>query len=336
MRQGGFGEDIQIPEIRIPRIRGGILRTIVLVLFALIVVFSTFYTVGPEEIGVVLRFGHFVRTTDPGLHLRLPLGIETVTKVPVQRQLKEEFGFRTLSAGVRSQYSERGFAGEANMLTGDLNAADVEWVVQYRIADPYMFLFRVRNVRETLRAMSEAVMRRVVGDRTVNEVLTVGRQEIADVVEQQLQDLCDQYETGIKVEQVVLQDVNPPDQVKPSFNEVNQAQQERERLINEAQAEYNQVIPRARGEAEQTIQQARGYALERVNSSQGDSARFVAMFEEYRRAPEVTRRRIYLETMNQILPQVAQKIVIDDGLQGVLPLLNLQPSTGRTSGQGGQ
>jgi membrane protease subunit HflK len=164
-----------------------------------------------------------------------------------------------------------------------------------------------------------------VGDRTVNEVLTIGRQEIADLVEIQLQGLCDQYETGIKVEQVVLQDVNPPDQVKPSFNEVNEAQQERETLINEAQSEYNRVIPRARGEAQQTIQEARGYALERINTARGDSARFVAVFDEYRKAPDVTRTRIYLETMNSILPQVSKKIVVDDDLKSLVPLLNLEP-----------
>jgi membrane protease subunit HflK len=212
------------------------------------------------------------------------------------------------------------------MLTGDLNAAVVEWVVQYRIVDPYKYLFRVRNVRDTFRDMSEAVMREVVGDRTVNEVLTVGRQQIADLVEQDLQALCDQYENGIKVEQVVLQDVNPPDPVKPSFNEVNQAQQEKEKLINEAQSEYNKVIPRARGEAQQTIQEAEGYALNRVNTARGDSARFVAVFNEFTKAPEVTRRRIYLETMNKILPQVKGKIVVDQDLRSVLPLLNLQPA----------
>ena len=195
--------------------------------------------------------------------------------------------------------------------------------MQYRIVDPYKFLFRVRNVRETLRAMSEAVMRKAVGDRTVNEVLTVGRQEVADLVEQDLQALCDQYETGIKVDQVVLQDVNPPDPVKPSFNEVNQAQQEREKLINEAQSEYNRVIPRARGEAMQTISEAEGYALERLNVARGDSSRFVAIYDAYRRAPEVTRTRIYLETMDEVLPKVRQKIVVDSDVRGILPLLNL-------------
>jgi membrane protease subunit HflK len=303
------------------------LRGLVLPVLAIILVFSSVYTVGPEQVGVVQRFGRYVRTTDPGLQFRIPLGIEAVTKVPVQRQLKQEFGFRTTVAKVRSEFSTQGFEPEANMLTGDLNAAQVEWVVQYRVVDPYKFLFRVRNVQETFRDMSEAVMQKVVGDRTVNEVLTVGREEVADLAEQQLQGLCDRYETGLKVEQVVLQDVNPPDPVKPSFNEVNQAQQEREKLINEAQSEYNRVVPRAEGEALKAIQEAEGYALDRVNRAQGDSARFVALFEAYRSAPEVTRKRIYLETMNDVLPKVSRKIVVDEDLKGLLPLLNLEGSS---------
>jgi membrane protease subunit HflK len=326
MSERGFGGgEFKIPNLRIPSVTSGAARWIIGGIVVLILAISTFYTIGPEETGVVLRLGRYDRATDPGLHARLPLGIEKVVKVPIERQLKEEFGFQTVSAGVRSQFSARGREAEANMLTGDLNAAVVEWVVQYRIVDPYKFLFRVRNVRSTFRDMSEAVVRYVVGDRTVNEVLTIGRQEIADLVEIQLQGLCDQYETGIKVEQVVLQDVNPPDQVKPSFNEVNEAQQERETLINEAQSEYNRVIPRARGEAQQTIQEARGYALERINTARGDSARFVAVFDEYRKAPDVTRTRIYLETMNSILPQVSKKIVVDDDLKSLVPLLNLEP-----------
>ncbi len=324
MRPVNFdGQQVNIPQIRIPRFRGGFLRWVITGIVVLILVLSSFYTVGPEEIGIVLRLGEFVRTTQPGLHLKLPVGIETVTKVPVQRQLKAEFGFRTLQAGVRSQFATRGLEGESNMLTGDLNAAVVEWVVQFRIVDAYKFLFRVRGVIETFRAMSEAVMREIVGDRTVNEVLTIGRQEVAAEVERKLQLMCDQYETGIKVEQVVLQDVNPPDAVKPSFNEVNEAQQKRETLINEAQSDYNRVIPRARGEAEQTIQEAEGYALDRINRARGDSARFVAVFDAYRQAPEVTRARIYLETMNEILPKVTRKVIVDDEVRSVLPLLNL-------------
>ena len=331
MRQVEFdGQRVNIPNIKIPRIGGGAFRWVLLLLIAVILLFTSVYTVGPEEIGVVLQFGKFVRTTDPGLHMKIPFGIEMVTKVPVQRQLKDEFGFRTLRAGVRSQFATRGYEGESLMLTGDLNAAVVEWIIQFRVVDPYKYLFRVRNVLGTFHAMSEAVMRKTVGDRTVNEVLTVGRAEIASEVETQLQELCDQYETGIKVEQVVLQDVNPPDEVKPSFNEVNQAQQEREKLINQAQSEYNKVVPRAAGEAQQTIQEARGYALDRVNRARGDSARFVAFYESYRSAPEVTRKRIYLETMSVILPQVDRKIIIDDDLRGILPLLNLNnPNEGK-------
>ncbi|MCK5406196.1 MAG: FtsH protease activity modulator HflK [Candidatus Krumholzibacteria bacterium] len=332
MSQSGFGDELKIPKIQIPKLPGGAIRGIIIAVVLLLVAVSSFYTVGPEEIGVVLRLGKFVRTTDPGLHAKLPFAIERVIKVPVQRQLKEEFGFQTVSAGIRSQFSVRGRESEANMLTGDLNAAVVEWVVQYRIVDAYKYLFRVRNVRETFRAMTEAVMRKIVGDRTVNEVLTVGRQEISDLAKQELQALCDQYETGIKVEQVVLQDVNPPDPVKPSFNEVNQAQQEREKLISEAQSDYNKVIPRARGEAQQTIQEAEGYALSRVNTARGDSSRFVSIYDQYRRAPEVTRKRIYLETMSRILPQVKRKIVIDGDNKSVLPLLNLE-AVGKGGGE---
>jgi membrane protease subunit HflK len=332
MNDGHIGDHFDLDKLSLPPRRpdlpanaGSLVRWGALGLFVIIFLVSAMYTVDPEEVGIVLRLGKYVRSTGPGLHIKMPFRLERAIKVPIQRQLKEEFGFRTVTPGVRSQFSTRGYTGESNMLTGDLNAAVVEWVVQYRIVDAYKYLFRVRNVQLTFRDMSEATMRRVVGDRTVNEVLTVGRQEIADLVLQELQGLCDQYDTGIKVDQVVLQDVNPPDPVKPSFNEVNEAQQERERLINQAQSEYNKVIPRARGEAEQSIRQAEGYAVDRVNRAQGDSARFVAFFDAYQQAPEVTRKRIYLETMNEILPKVSRKVVIDENLTGVLPLLNLNP-----------
>ena len=320
---GRFGDGPEGPEIKLPQVSGRVIRNVVLGLAVLIGLLTSFYQVEPEEVALVLRFGQYVRSSDPGLHLKLPLGFESVQKVPVQRQWKEEFGFRTVKAGVRSQFATRGYAEEANMLTGDLNAAMVEWVVQYRVVDPYKFLFKVRQPRDTFRSMTEAVMRAIVGDRTVNEVLTVGRAEVASEVQLALQGLCDQYEIGISVDQVVLQDVNPPDPVKPSFNEVNEAQQEREKLINQAQSEYNRVIPRAQGEALQTIQEAEGYALQRINEARGDSARFVALFREYRKAPDVTRTRLYLETMAAVLPQVEGKVIVDGDLQSVLPLLNL-------------
>lgn len=323
----------KVPEL--PRIPASGLRTALLILLAVVIAFSSIYTIEPEEEGVVLRFGKFARVSGPGLHFKLPLGIERVRTVPVQRQLKQEFGFRTVRAGVQSQ-SVRGREelGQSNMLTGDLNAAVVEWVVQYRIEDPRAYLFEVRSVEATLRHMSEAVMRQVVGDRTVDEVLTIGRQEVADLVEERLQELSNQYENGIRIEQVVLQGVNPPPAVQASFNEVNQAEQERETKINQAQQQYNEVIFRARGEAQQTISNAEGYALDRVNRSQGEAARFNSLYAEYRKAPDVTRRRIYLETMNEILPKMGNKTILDGGLEGVLPLIDLQAAGGAAAAAG--
>ncbi|UCE02674.1 MAG: FtsH protease activity modulator HflK [Candidatus Latescibacterota bacterium] len=309
-----------LPMDRIPM--RNVLR-IVAVLIGVVLLFLTFFQIEPEEVGVVLRFGKYVRTASPGLNLRVPI-VERVYKVPIQRQLKDEFGFRTVRAGVRTQYARGSFLEESLMLTGDLNTVVVEWIVQYKVKDPVQYLFKVRSVRDTFRDLSEAVMREVVGDHSVNEVLTVRRQEIEDQAKLALQDLCDQYEMGIDVQVAVMQDVNPPDPVKPSFNEVNQAIQEKETLINEAWSEYNQEIPRAEGEAKRTIEAAEGYAIQRVNNANGDAARFVALYDEYRKAPEVTRRRLYLETMSKVLPRVGRKLVVDESQTGVLPLLNLQ------------
>jgi membrane protease subunit HflK len=310
-------------QMKVPNVPSNFIRLGVIGVIVIIVLYSSFFTISPEEVGVILRFGKFSHIAEPGLNFKIPFA-DDLEKVPVQRQLKEEFGFRTESPGIRTRYSEASFLDESLMLTGDLNAAEVEWIVQYRISDPYKYLFKVRATRSTFRAMTEAVMREIVGDRTVNEVLTVGRQEISMAVQIMLQELCDQYETGIRVDQVVLQDVNPPDRVKPSFNEVNQAQQEKERMINEAQTEFNQIIPKARGQAEQLIQEAEGYALERVNKAEGEAARFAALFNEYRRAKDVTRQRIYLETLNKILPNVGQKLIVDENIKGLIPLLDLK------------
>ncbi|MDZ7695068.1 MAG: FtsH protease activity modulator HflK [Balneolaceae bacterium] len=300
------------------------------VIFAL--AFASFYTVDPEEVGVVMRFGEFTRTAESGLNFKIPL-VEEVQIVPVERQLKLEFGYRTTSAGVQSTYQKEGYRDESLMLTGDLNLADVEWVVQYRVDDPYQFLFKVRNPDQTLRDMSEAVVRQIVGDRTVNEVLTVGRAEVATRAGVMIQSICDEYENGIRVEQVVLQDVNPPETVKPSFNEVNEAQQQRETLINEAKSAYNRVIPRARGQAQETIQKAEGYAVDRVNRSEGEVARFNALYSEYLKAPEVTKQRLYLETLEEILPRIGNKIVTDQNGNNVLPLLQM-PMNSRPQPEG--
>jgi membrane protease subunit HflK len=292
-------------------------------LFIIILLATSLFQVQPEEVGIITRFGKYVRKVEPGLNLKVPI-IERLYKVAVERQQKEEFGFRTTSAGVRSEYTKQGTADESLMLTGDLNLADVEWVVQYRIEDPYSFLFKVREPVVALRDISEASMREIVGDRTVNEVLTVGRAEIASSVHQKIQQLCSEYSLGIRIEQVVLQDVNPPDPVKDAFNDVNQAQQERETLINQARSEYNKVIPKAKGQAEETIQRAEGYATERVNNALGEATRFNALYLEYIKAPEVTKRRIYLETMEEILPKAGNKILTDESGNNLLPLLQMQ------------
>ena len=317
----GNARTVTVGDFRPPNINLGAVGLVLLVLILIGVIWSTVFTVAPEEVGVVLTFGEYTREAEPGLRFKLPYPVQTVIKVPVQRQLKQEFGFRTRVAAVRSQFDS--VVDESLMLTGDLNVADVEWIAQYRVNDPFKYLFKVRNVTKTFRDMNEAVMRSVVGDRSVDEVITVGRLEIENEVKLKLQELCVRYETGIVVDQIVLQNVNPPDPVKPSFNEVNQAEQERERSINEARGEYNRVIPKAGGEAAQVIEQARGYAIDRVNRSKGDAALFEDVYAAYRRAPEVTRRRIFLETMETIYPAMERKILLDNSLEGVLPLLQL-------------
>lgn len=298
-------------------------RAVLLVLIVLILSFTSFLQIGAEEVGVITRFGKYHRTVDPGLHIKMPLA-ERVYKVPVERQQKQEFGFRTSSASVRSEYSKSGYVDESLMLTGDLNLADVEWVVQYRVEDPYQFLFKVRNPEVTLRDVSEAAMRQIVGDRTVNEVITIGRAEISGKVQELVQALCREYNLGLRIDQVVLQDVNPPNEVKDAFNAVNQAQQEKETLINQAKSEYNKVIPKASGQAEETISKSEGYATARINTAKGEAARFNSLYDEYIKAPEVTKKRIYLETMAEVLPQLGSKIITDDEGQNVLPLLQMQ------------
>jgi len=316
-------DGIRMPPFRLPPM--GRIRLILGALAALLLLFTGYYQVEPDEVGVVQRFGAFVRTTDPGPHLKIPFGVETVTKVPVQRQLKMEFGFRTVRAAARSEFAPATpeTLGESVMLTGDLNVAVVEWIVQFRIKDPRKFLFDVRDVPDTFRDMSQAAMRQVVGDHSVDEVLTIGREEIAQQAKTELQRLCDFYGIGIDVQQLVLQEVNPPDPVKPAFNEVNQAIQEKERAINDAWAEYNKAVPKAKGEAEQAVRAAEGYRLERINNAEGDAKRFDAQYEEYRKAPAVTRKRMYLETMRDLMPRIGRKLILDDKARGILPLLQL-------------
>ena len=306
----------------------GVMQAVVIVIVLGFTVYTSVFTVDPEEKAVVLKFGEYDRIVPQGLHFKLPFFMEQEYKVPVQRQLKLEFGFRTAGNETRTQYeqtqySDDNYASESLMLTGDLNVASIEWVTQYKIADPVKYLFKVRNVDQTFRDMNEAVMREIVGDRTINEVLTIGRGEIQNLAKDKLSKLCEDYTLGIVVNQVILQDVAPPEPVKPAFNEVNQAEQEKETTIQNALAEYNREIPKAEGTALRTVEKAEGYAVKRVNEAKGAVSRFTQVFEEYQKAPEITRQRIYLETMAEIYQAVDRKIIIDEDASGVLPLLNL-------------
>jgi membrane protease subunit HflK len=300
-------------------------KLIVTLFFLVILLWSSIFQISTEEVGVITRFGKYVRQVEPGLNFKIPFA-EDVYRVPVERQQKLEFGFRTAQAGVDTQYNNQSSStkDESLMLTGDLNLAEVQWVVQYRVDNAFNNLFEVRNPQSTLRTLSEAAMRQIVGDRTVNEVLTVGRTEIGSKSQKLIQQICREYSLGIKIEQVVLQDVNPPEPVKAAFNAVNEAQQEKETLINQAKSEYNKVIPKARGQAEETIQQAEGYAAERVNNADGEAARFTALYNEFVKAPEVTKRRVYLETMSSVMPKIGNVVITDDKGNNVLPLLQME------------
>ncbi len=286
---------------------------------------SSFYTVQPEERAVVKRFGRVIGITDPGLHFKLPFGLDRVQLVATERVLKQEFGFRTedSSALERTRFADQDFPSESLMLTGDLNIIQVEWVVQYRIGDPIRYLYVMRDPTRTLRDLSESVMRRVVGNRIGSEVLTIGRVEIANTARDEIQAAMDKYDNGIRIITVELQDVVPPPRVQPAFNEVNEARQELERMVNEATMQANQAIPRAQGTANRIISEAEGYATERVNRSLGETARFTAVLLEYRNVPEVTRSRLYLETLSEALPRIGSVVVVQDDQIAPLPLLNL-------------
>lgn len=324
---------------------------------------TCFYTIDTDSEGIVKRFGKYTRTTEPGIHLRIPFGIEVAMKVPVKRVQKEEFGFRTLQAGVDSRYigveelesgavdsralvdmirqsgestsgqSSGGLRsrareilrGEYIMLTGDLNIVDVEWIVQYKIKDSSKYLFNVRDPRHTIRDASQAVMRLLVGNGSVDEAITIGRVEYENNAKVQLQELLDNYETGIHVVTVKMQSSNPPMRVRPTFNEVNRALQQKEQRINEAMKQYNEVIPRTRGEAQRMIESAKGYAAERVNQAQGDVNKFASVFEEYQKAKSITQQRLYLETMMKVLPNIPEKWIVEQaGAEGgLLMKLNL-------------
>ena len=302
---------------------------IIFLLISIIIGISTlFYTIPSESVGVVLRFGEYSSTTDPGLHLKLPFFIDQVEKVPVRRQLKQEFGFGTAGATNYYQHSRNPNTQEAekSMVTGDSNVALVEWVVQYKVKDPKDYLFQVRRPDETLRDASESIMREVVGDRTVDEVITFGRQEIEIEAKTKLQSLIDKYEMGIGIDLIQLKSVNAPREVQASFNEVESAKQQLEQSKNKATGQKLSALKEAQGKADKLILEAEGYASQRINEAEGDVARFNALLEEYIKAPEVTKQRIYLETMAETIPKLGRKIILDDEAQQLLPFLQIDPS----------
>jgi modulator of FtsH protease HflK len=309
-------------QLNLPRPPFRLIAIIAVAVAILVVLWSSYYTVEAESEGVVLRFGKFLKTVEPGLHFKLPLGIDKVSVLPTRRQLKLEFGFFTPNYTNPDQVGAAQ-TEEKSMVTGDLNAALVEWVVQYRIDDPKQYLFDVRNPGQTLRDLSEAAMREIIGDRTVDEVITIGRQDIEVSALSRMQELAQRYKLGVRVDQVQLKNVNPPAEVQASFNEVNRAQQDRENAINIANGDYNDAVPKAKGQADQAIRAAEGYQFKRVNEAEGDIASFNAILEQYIKAPEITRTRLYLETMGDVLPQMGQKIIIDDSMRQLLPILPL-------------
>ena len=322
-------EDIML-EVKklLNRKKGKLIPIAIVGLLILIGLTGTFYTIETDELGVIQRFGRYIASTPPGLHFKLPFGIDKMTRVRVRHIFNEEFGIRTLKAGRKTRYSNASYLDESLMLTGDLNILDVRWIVQYRITDPVKYLFSTRDPVNNIRDISEVVMRRLVGDYSVDEVLTTKRADINILAQTGIQKILNDYETGIQVVTVKLQDVNPPDKVKPAFNEVNQAKQEKDKLVNQAWEAYNKVIPKAKGEAKQTIREAEGYAVDKINRAQGDTERFLAVLAEYKKAPEVTKKRVYLETMSEVIPKARRKYIMDQKQSSILPLLNIGQSEG--------
>jgi len=318
-----------------PRTTAKVVAGIIVAILVGWLAWTAHYTVEANEQAVLLRFGKEIGVREPGLHFKLPFGIDRIRKVAVKEKKREEFGFRTEQPGVETVYREgtSPLKDEARMLTGDLNILNIQWIVRYRVDDIRDYFFNIRAPVATVRDVSEAMMRQVIGDRSVDEALTTGRVAIQEEAKQNMQERLDTYGAGIRIVDVRLKDVSPPEEVKGAFNEVNQARQEKETIINEAKAEVNSKIPEAKGKKQRTIEEARGYAEERVNEAEGDVARFKALVTEYTRAPDVTAQRLYLEAMSERLQTVKKKYILDSSASQVLKFLDLKRPA---SGQGGR
>lgn len=307
-----------------PKIKPKIIGIIVVVLLVIIAAFSSFYMVDQKEQAVVLLFGKFNRISEPGLHFKLPFGIEKNYNVPTQRILKEEFGFRTEEPGITTRYSTMDFSEESIMLTGDLNIVDVHWIIQFQIIEPMNWLFKVENQTKTIRDISQSVISLLVGDRTIFDVIGSERANIEQKGQEMMNNYFKLYELGIRVTTVRLQDIVPPKgAVHDAFEDVNKSIQDLNRLINEGKEAYNNAIPRARGQAKQVIQAAEGYAAERVNIAKGDVARFLAVYNEYRKNPNITRTRLYYEIFEELFKDVESVDLIDKKLRNFIPFKSL-------------
>lgn len=296
---------------------------IIIVVLLFVGVTGSFYTVEPDEEAVVIRLGKHKGNTQPGLHFKIPFGVDKVIKVKTKIVHQAEFGFRTESVSARrTTYSSRNFDRESLMLTGDLNVAEVQWVVQYQISDPFKFIFKTSEPITNIRDVAESIMRRVVGDKLVTEVLTTGRVEIATNAKTLMQDILNKYDMGISIKSIKLQDVNPPKVVQASFNDVNAAKQEQEKMLNQAEEAYNRIIPEAKGKADKLVQEAEGYASAIINRAHGDAERFQAIAKEYRKAPAITKKRIYIDTMEKVFKTMNDVTIIDSKVKGLLPVFS--------------
>ena len=304
---------------------------LLIIIFVIVTGYTAFYTVKANEEAVVLRFGQYMETVGPGLHTKIPYGIDKVLKGEIKRIYNEEFGFRTEQRGFSSaiDYEFPDAKEEKLMLTGDLNCAEVHWVIRYKIKVLEDYFFNVRNVRETIRGVSQAVMRTLIGDRSIDEVLTIGRTDIEQKAKEGLQRILDSYKCGIDIQTVLLKGVDPPPPVKDAFNAVNQAIQIRDRIINDAEGQRNKILPAAEGKKQQVIKESEGYRIRRVNEAMGDTKAFLAVYEEYKKAEDVTRRRLFLETMSKVIPKCEKLYIIDKDMKGLLPILGLNEEGGK-------
>jgi len=312
------GEVVEIPDI------GAILRGATKNIFFVIIgiwLLTGIYIVNAEQQGVIRRFGAFARVTSPGIHYRLPWPIERVDKVGVSNVRRAEVGFRTIDPGPPAKY--RDMPEESQMLTGNLNIVKVDLIIQYRIVDPVKFLFKVRDIEATSRPI-EAALRQVVGKHEIDEILTSGKGQIQVETMELLQQIVDSYDSGLKIVAVQLQDVHPPDAVVDAFKDVASAREDREKLINEAEAYRSDIIPRVRGKAAQMVKGAEAYASERVSKAEGDASNFTQVLNQYRQAKDVTRKRMLLETLEEVLPGLKKYIVKGDKNGGLINLLNLE------------